>query len=90
MLFIAYFFVALLLFLFKSFYKLKFFISWWAFTFPLMAITIASVVAYQISASEVYKYLAFILFVVALLTVGLVTWKTIGKMREGEICVNED
>ncbi len=90
MLFIAYFFVVLLLFLFKSFYKLKFFISWWAFTFPLMAITLASVVAYQISAEVMYKYIAFVLFAIALLTVGLVTWKTIGKIRDGEICVNED
>ncbi len=90
MLFIAYFFVVLLLFLFKSFHKLKFFISWWAFTFPLMAITIASIVAYQISAQEIYKYLAFTMFAFAILTVGLVTYKTIGTIKNGEICVNED
>lgn len=90
MLFMAYFFVALILFLFKSFKSLQFFISWWAFTFPLMAITIASVVAYQISNQIIYKYLAFILIVLAVLTVGFVAWKTIGKIRHGELCVNED
>ena len=90
LLFIAYFFVALIFFLYKSFRKLNFFISWWAFTFPLMAITLASVVAYQVSAQEVYKYLSFMFFGLAVFTVLLVTWKTIGKIREGEICINED
>lgn len=90
MLFVAYFFVALLLFLYKSFKNLQFFISWWAFTFPLMAITIASVVAYQVSNQTIYKYLAFILLVLAVFTVGFVTWKTIGKIMHGELCVNED
>ena len=90
MLFMAYFFVGLVLFLYKSFKNLQFFISWWAFTFPLMAITIASVVAYQISSQNIFKYLAFLLFGLALFTVVFVTWKTIGKIRQGEICVNED
>lgn len=90
MLFIAYFFVILLLFLYKSFRKLEFFISWWAFTFPLTAITVASVVAYQISSAQIYKYLSFILLALATITIFIVSWKTIGKIRHGEICINED
>ena len=90
MLYIAYFFVVLILFLYRSFHKLKFFISWWAFTFPLMAITIASVVAFQVSQHEICKYLSFIMFAIALVTIGVVIWKTIGKILQGEICVNED
>jgi tellurite resistance protein len=90
LLFIAYFFIALLLFLYRSFKKIEFFISWWAFTFPLMAITLASLVAYQISALSIYKYLSFVMFVFAVITISIVAWKTIGKMRKGEICVNED
>ncbi len=90
MLFIAYFFVVLLMFLYKSFKKLEFFISWWAFTFPLTAITVASVVAYQISAAPIYKYLSFILLAMATISILIVTWKTIGKIRQGEICINED
>lgn len=90
LLFIAYFFVILLVFLHKSFKNLQFFISWWAFTFPLMSITIASIVAFQITHIDAFKYAAFVLLVVDLLTVGFVTWETIAKMRKGEICVNED
>lgn len=90
MLFIAYFFVALLLFLYDSFKNLKFFISWWAFTFPMMAITLASVVAYQVSSIVLYKYLSFVMFVFALFTILFVAWKTMEKVLQGEICVNED
>jgi len=90
MLFIAYFFVALLISLRKSFYKLRFFISWWAFTFPLMAMTLASVVAYQVSAIQIYKYVSFFMAFIAVFFISLVAWKTIGKVRVGEICVDED
>ena len=90
MLFLAYFFVVLLLFMYKSFYKIEFFISWWAFTFPLTAITIASVVAFQITHFEIYKYLSFIMFGFAILTISFVSYKTIGKIKKGEICVDED
>ena len=90
MLFMGYFFVVLLFFLRKSFYKIEFFLSWWAFTFPITAITIASVVAYQITQQEMYKYLAFVLFATAAIIVGIVSWKTIQKIRQGEICINED
>ncbi len=90
LLFVAYFFVALLLFLYKSFKKLEFFISWWAFTFPLTAITVASVVAYQISHEMIYKYLAFILLTMTIITFFIVSWKTVGKIRDGEICIEEE
>ncbi|MEN8186539.1 MAG: SLAC1 anion channel family protein [Bacteroidota bacterium] len=90
MLFIAYFFVVLLLFLYRSFKKLEFFISWWAFTFPLMAITIASVVAFQITHQTIFKYAAFALITIAIITVGYVSWKTIEKIKQGKICIKED
>ena len=90
LLFIAYFFAVLLLFLYKSFSKLKFFISWWAFTFPMMAITIASIVAYQISHEETFKYLSFLFFGIAIFIVGFVTWKTLLMIKAGEMCIEEE
>lgn len=90
MLYMGYFFVVLLAFLYKSFRKIKFFISWWAFTFPLMSITIASVVAFQISNQAIYKYIAFLLFGISLVVISIVAWQTVKKMKLGEICVNED
>ncbi|PKQ63403.1 C4-dicarboxylate ABC transporter [Labilibaculum filiforme] len=90
LLLISYFFAVLLLVLHKSFKKLEFFISWWAFTFPLMAITIASVVAFQISHQAIFKYLSFFFMAIAVLTISFVAYKTVGKIRQGEICINEE
>jgi len=90
MLYIAYFFVILIMFLYKSFKRLEFFISWWAFTFPLMAVTLASVVAFQITHQNMYKYAAFFLIFVAVSTVLFVSWKTIEKIKQGKICIKED
>jgi tellurite resistance protein len=90
MIFIAYFFIALLLFLYKSFRKLQFFISWWAFTFPLMAITLASTVAFQVTQIVFFKYMSFLMFGLAFLVIAFVTLKTISKIAAKEICVNED
>lgn len=90
MLYLAYFFVVLIIFLYRSFSKLKFFLSWWAFTFPLTAITIASVVAYQVSSQIIYKYLAFIMLSISVVMISIVVWRTLVHMKAGEICVNEE
>ncbi|MBN1463259.1 MAG: SLAC1 anion channel family protein [Paludibacteraceae bacterium] len=90
MLMLGYFFVVLLFFLRKSFYRIKFFMSWWAFTFPITAITIASAVAYQITDSSVFKYLAFIHLLIAVLVISYVIWKTIEQIRTEGICIEEE
>ena len=87
---IAYFFVLLIMFLYKNFKKLKFFISWWAFTFPLDAITLASILAYHITQNDIYKYLSIILMIITSIAIGIVSWKTILKIKQQAICVNED
>ncbi len=90
LLFMAYFFVVLIIFLYQSFAKLKFYLSWWAFTFPLMSVTIASLLAFHKSQQVFYKFLSFGFFAIGLIVISLVIWKTITKVREGEICVKED
>ncbi|MBU1241100.1 SLAC1 anion channel family protein [Myxococcota bacterium] len=84
------FFVALLVVLFRSFFGIKFFISWWAFTFPMMAVTIAMAVAYQVTAQDAYKYGSWVMFSCAVLMVLFVSYHTVLKIRAHEICVNED
>ena len=90
LLFMAYFFFALLIFLWKNFKKLKYYLSWWAFTFPLDAITIASVVAYQITHYSIFKYLSFIFFALAVVTICVITIQTIQQILKGQICINEE
>ncbi|MCD6258182.1 MAG: SLAC1 anion channel family protein [Helicobacteraceae bacterium] len=83
------FFSFLLLFMIKNFVKLKFFISWWAFTFPLAAMSIASIVAYMKTSVVLYKYFALFFLVSTVVVVFFVALRTIQHMLKKEICVEE-
>lgn len=86
---IGLFFTLLLLFMYKNFIRLEFFISWWAFTFPLTAMTIASILAYHQTGSLFCYYAALGLLVLASCVVAFVAYKTIYHMLKKEICVIE-
>ncbi|MEA3354344.1 MAG: SLAC1 anion channel family protein [Campylobacterota bacterium] len=86
---LALFFSFLLIFMYKNFLKLKFFISWWAFTFPLAAVTIASILAYKITNIEIYSYFSYFFMVVTTLVVLIVAVKTVLHMFKKEICIAE-
>lgn len=90
LLFIAYFIIALLSTLYKSFFRLKFFMSWWAFTFPLAAVSIMSTVAYQVTDFPGYKLVSWIMLAITLSAIGIVLRQTIIHLRRGEICIRED
>jgi len=87
---ITYFFLVLLLTMYKSFLKLRYYISWWAFTFPLAAVTIASTVAYQVTYFAFFRYAATGLLALTAGVVGLVAVYTADNVRKGQICVDED
>jgi len=86
---LALFFTFLLLFMYKNFLNLKFFISWWAFTFPLTAVTIASMLAYKITHIEIYSYFSYFFILLSTLVILAVAYKTIRSMLRGEICIEE-
>jgi tellurite resistance protein len=83
-------FMAILLFSqFRIFKKAKFYLSSWAYAFPLAAISNASFVMYRESNEAVYKYLyLFFLFVVFYLICRF-SYKTFIAIRKNEICVEE-
>lgn len=83
------FFTFLILFMYKNFMKLKFFISWWAFTFPLAAITIATILAYHIDGSSFYKYISYVLIGSTTIVVLIVGYRTIEHILKKEICIEE-
>jgi tellurite resistance protein len=86
---LALFFTFLVLFMYKNFLNLKFFISWWAFTFPLTAITIASMLAYKLTHIVIYSYFAYLFMFVSTIVILLVAVRTIQHMLKGEICIQE-
>lgn len=86
---IGLFFTLLLLFMYKNFIKLEFFISWWAFTFPLTAMTIASILAHHMTGSSFCYYASIGLLTLATCVVAFVAYKTVYHMFKKEICVME-
>ncbi|HYN79702.1 MAG TPA: SLAC1 anion channel family protein [Lamprocystis sp. (in: g-proteobacteria)] len=64
------------------FLRLRFFLSWWAYSFPLAAISIASLLMFERSGEDLYRYLGLGLLVlltgiVAILLVrtGIAVWR---------------
>ncbi|MGP1451128.1 MAG: SLAC1 anion channel family protein [Wolinella sp.] len=90
MLDLALFFAFLLLFMYRNFVKLQFFISWWAFTFPLTALTIALFTAFEHSQKSVYLHLGELFLMFSTLVVLLVSIKTIRNIRDHKICILEE
>ena len=86
---LALFFTFLLLFMYKNFLNLQFFISWWAFTFPLAAVSIASMLAYKLTHIVLYSYFAYFFITVTTLVILFVAYRTIQHMLRGEICIEE-
>ena len=86
---IGLFFTFLLLFMYKNFIKLEFFISWWAFTFPLTAMTIAAMLAHHQTGSLFCYYASIGLLALATCVAAFVAYKTIYHMLRKEICVME-
>jgi tellurite resistance protein len=83
------FFTLLLLAQIKWFAGLKFFLSWWAYSFPLAAITIASLVMYHHLGSLLYLRLSGVLLgIVTVVIIGLIV-RTAMAVARREICVEE-
>lgn len=89
MYFFALFLAVFLLFQIPRFYKIKFFLSWWAYTFPLAAISLASVQMYHLTHKEFYLSIATGFFILLSLMVMLLSVKTIRAVISKELCVEE-
>ncbi len=85
----ALFLTILLLSQLPRFARLPFFMSWWAYSFPLAAMSIASMVMGQMTAVNAYGYIGqAILFALSALVL-LLLWKTLWAASHRQICVTE-
>lgn len=84
-------FITLLLFTqVHRFARLKFFLSWWAYSFPLAAITIATLVMYQQLGHRVLLGMGVALLAVLTAVIGILVLRTAIAVMRHEICVAED
>ncbi len=83
-------FLTLLLFTqFRRFTKLPFFLSWWAYSFPLAAITIATMVMYELTNKVFFLWLGGGLLALVTVIVSMLLVRTGMGMLNNEICVEE-
>jgi tellurite resistance protein len=83
------FFTILVFVMYKNFINIKFFISWWAFTFPMAAITLATILMYDLTQNNFYGILAYVLMTITTIIIILVARQTIIHMTKKEICIME-
>lgn len=86
---IALFFTLLIAFMYKNFVKIKFFISWWAFVFPLAAMGISAMLMYHETKDTMLLVLSYIMVSVTTVVIAIVLYQTITHMLKGEVCVQE-
>jgi len=88
--FVALFTLLLLLFMIKMYDTKEFFISWWAYTFPLAAISIATLMMEMVFRNSVTYLASIALVIFTSIVVGFVAFKTIQAYRAQKICISEN
>ena len=73
----------------NRFVRLKFFLSWWAYSFPLAAITVATLVMAQAVGGAWFHGLAVVLLAVLSMVLLMLVVRTAMAIRRREICVEE-
>jgi tellurite resistance protein len=84
---IALFFTLLLFVQVRLFARLKFFLSWWAYSFPLAAITIATLIMAKETGLALYSWLAGGLLCILTLVIVMLLTRTALAVARREICV---
>jgi tellurite resistance protein len=85
----ALFFTLLLFAQLRWFTRLKFFLSWWAYSFPLAAITVATLAMFEHTGGVVFLRLAGILLGIATVVIAGLLARTALAVARREICVEE-
>lgn len=84
---IALFFTLLLFVQVQRFARLKFFLSWWAYSFPLAAITIATLAMFKETGQPLYWWLGAGLLGILTLVIAMLLARTALAVLRREICV---
>ncbi|PIF04160.1 MAG: C4-dicarboxylate ABC transporter [Arcobacter sp.] len=82
-------FTLLLVFMYKNFLKIKFFISWWAFVFPVAAMNISTMLMYHKTDDKILYFGSYLMLFATTFIILVVLYQTIKNMRQKNICVQE-
>lgn len=84
---IALFFTLLLFVQVRLFARLKFFLSWWAYSFPIAAITISTLAMFKETGQAIYWWLGTGLLIILTLVIAMLLTRTALAVARREICV---
>lgn len=88
--YVSLFIFALVLYRVRIFFKIRFYLSWWAYSFPLSAITLAAVQMYHLSHLNIFRYLAFFTLILLAATIGILLVFTGVHIARKDICLEEE
>jgi len=69
--------------------KLKFFMSWWAYSFPMAILTSSTMFFYYKTWIEFIYYLGILFYIILIIMILLLTYNTIIWAKNKELCVKE-
>lgn len=70
-------------------WKLKFFMSWWAYSFPMAVLTNACLLYYTLTWNIYISYLAIFFYILLVLLILALFYRTIVWVKRKEICLEE-
>jgi tellurite resistance protein len=82
--------VLLLLTMLDRFRRIPYYMSWWAYTFPLDAFALSLFLMYRLTHAPLARWAALGMAAVAAITVAAVLVRTIRMAARGGLCVPED
>ena len=74
----------------REFLKVKFYLSSWAYTFPIASMTIATILMYHGTKILNYKYLAYLFTFLLVIVIGVLSLRTLEAIKKQEICIDEE
>jgi len=69
--------------------KLKFFMSWWAYSFPMAVLTTATILFYSKTGLELFYYLGIVFYIILWLIILILIYFTYKGFIKKELCVEE-
>lgn len=75
---------------YRQFVKIPFYLSWWAYSFPMAAITIATVLMASKTNMLFFQGLAYLLLIALAALIALLLFRTIAAIVQRKICVEDE
>lgn len=79
----------LLMVQYRQFARIQFYLSWWAYSFPVAALTIASVLMFSKTKFVFFQGLAYVLLIFLSIVIITLIARTLSAVMQKKICVEE-